>query len=241
MKTYIGFAALDSKKVGYFTDRERGLYQLSEKGRLTIQRLISQNQTESNKIKESISKEISKEVQEYQKEDKKNKESSEISDVDIAGENEKEYLNDLKIIQEMNPFAFERLCMRLFKKVGYEDVETTPKSRDGGYDGFGYLVFGLVRFKVAFQAKRFSGTNKVGLDDITKFIGGPMDPRTGVKAEKGVFITTSDFTRDAEEKARQKGIELINGEKLIDLLKENEIGYTKEMKFSIDKKFFEEL
>ena len=232
MKTYIGFAALDSKKVGYFTDRERGLYQLSEKGRLTIQRLISQNQTESNKIKESISKEISKEVQEYQKEDKKNKESSEISDVDIAGENEKEYLNDLKIIQEMNdPFSFERLCALLFQKVGYEDVETTQRSSDGGYDGFGYLVFGLVRFKVAFQAKKYKKDSKIGPGEIQAFSGTMKQ----VGAEKGVFITTSDFSQKAKESGLKLGIDLINGEKLIDLLQKHQIGYSQ--KVEIDKKF----
>ena len=47
------------------------------------------------------------------------------------------------------------------------------------------------------------------------------------QAEKALFITTSDFTKEAKDIAEQHGIELINGEKLMGLLFEKEIGYRK--------------
>lgn len=235
LKHRIRFAIADLKMTDYFArDSERGLYQLSAKGKLMIRRLISLDQTEFKKIGQSIHKEV-QQITKARKE-KNNKDISEIDKENSVEESEKEaeYLNDLKIIQEMNdPYSFERLCALLFKKVGYEDVETTQRSSDGGYDGVGYLVFGLVRFKVAFQAKKYKNDNKIGPGEIREF-SGTMKQQA---AEKGVFITTSDFTQKAKESGLELGIELINGEKLIGLLQKHQIGYSQR----IDKKFFEEL
>ena len=235
LKERIRFAMVDLKMADYFAkDSKRGLYQLSDKGKLSIQQLVPLDPTEFREIGESIRKDVQQQVARVQKE-KKNKEALDINDEDFSEESEEEmeYLNDLEIIQEINPYSFERLCALLFKKVGYEDVQTTQKSGDGGYDGVGYLVFGLVRFKVAFQAKKYKNDNKIGPGEIREF-SGTMKQQA---AEKGVFITTSDFTQKAKESGLELGIELINGEKLIGLLQKHQIGYSQR----IDKKFFEEL
>lgn len=227
LKAYINLALAELKIAGYFAD-EKDLYRLSNKGKNRIPELMPQDKTKS----EELTKLIEKEYLQIEKERKKSKETVETEKEE---EGEEQYRNDLEIIQKMNAFSFERLCALLFKKVEYEDVQTTQKSGDGGYDGFGYLVFGLIRFKVAFQAKKYKKDSKIGPGEIQAFSGTMKQ----VGAEKGVFITTSDFSQKAKESGVKLGIDLINGEKLIDLLQKHQIGYSQ--KVEIDKKFFEEL
>lgn len=153
-------------------------------------------------------------------------------------EDEQKLQEELNVIRSIRPDQFERLCVRLFKGLGYEDVKPTPQSRDGGYDGVGYLVSGLVRFKVIFQAKRYAQDNKISGPNISEFLGTMDAP---VNAEKGVFITTSYFSPDAQKRATALGgrIALVNGEDLIKLLREYRIGYVEEIVINPD--FFKNL
>ena len=142
------------------------------------------------------------------------------------------YFDDLRVRLLTEPYAFERLCALLLKSAGYEDVETTKKAGDGGLDGVGFLSLDLIRFKVAFQAKRYANT-KINPSCIDALAGSMR----GKHAEKALFITTTDFTREAKKKAKNHNITLISGEKLIYLLKKYEIGYPK----NFNKKFLENI
>lgn len=163
-----------------------------------------------------------------------------VADKEEAQEHQK-LQKDLDVIKKTDPYQFERLCALIFKKVGYENVKNTPKSKDGGFDGSGYCVLGLLRFKVVFESKRYTNVQKSGRKikvsgpEISKLVGSMMG---ATRAEKGVFITTSDFSTDALKRAAELGsmITLINGEMLIKLLREHKIGYDKNGK--IDPKFF---
>lgn len=86
---------------------------------------------------------------------------------------------------------------------------------DGGLDGFGYITSDdFLTTRVALQAKRWDG--KVSAPEIDKFRGA-MDKHN---AEYGIFITTSDFTREAMKTAREgtRVITLINGDQICDLV-----------------------
>jgi len=62
----------------------------------------------------------------------------------------------LELLKAVPPYGFELLCQRLLREHGFEDVEVTQKSRDGGIDGYGVLRLSpFVSLKVAFQAKRY--------------------------------------------------------------------------------------
>jgi restriction system protein len=127
----------------------------------------------------------------------------------------------LEIIQGMDPDAFERLTQRLLRECGFVQVEVTGKAGDGGIDGRGILrLGGVLSFHVIFQCKRWKGS--VGPGQIRDFRGSMVG-----RADKGLFITTGAFTRDAEREATRDGapaIDLMNGDQLVDKLKELSLG-----------------
>ncbi len=144
-------------------------------------------------------------------------------------------------LHKMNYYAFERLTMRLLRECGFSKVSVTKKSGDDGIDGFGTVMLnGMVSINVAFQCKRYSGA--ISNSQIRDFRGSFT---AGV--EKGIFITTGAFSNPAIQEATNPGktptIDLIDGEQLLDLLIEHEIGIKKEIKtvYRVDKTFFDEI
>jgi restriction system protein len=126
-----------------------------------------------------------------------------------------------KTLLSMDPYAFERLAQRLLRESGFIQVQVTGKSGDGGIDGVGIArINGFLSFHVLFQCKRYQGSVTAG--QIRDFRGA-MQGRT----DKGLFITTGTFTRDALKEATRDGappIDLIDGEQLVQRLKELGLG-----------------
>lgn len=142
----------------------------------------------------------------------------------------------LSILQALPASGFERLCQRLLRESGFEQVVVTGRSGDGGIDGQGLLQLNpFVSFKVLFQCKRYVGT--VGSGQVRDFRGAMMG-----RADKGIIMTTGTFTGDAQKEALRDGvppIELVNGEKLLDLFESLELGLKPRKTFDIDESFFE--
>ncbi len=219
-----------------------GLWELSDKGKEIVGTLLKRKTDDFLKFREevwSISKKILLQRRKQRKEEKK--------DIDISQEHTQEDEIEQEIEQEekkeleeqiildaiknmKDVYGFERLCVQLFKAVGYKDVEVTKASGDGGIDGYGFLVLGLVRFKVVFQAKRYRDI-KISINDIKLLNQSKQDEG----AEKAVFITTSYFTKEARKTANNLDVSLINGEELVQLLQEHKIGYR------FDKRFLDEI
>ncbi len=145
----------------------------------------------------------------------------------------------LEKLYKINPYYFERVVLVLFKKMGYGDFQTTPKSGDGGIDGIiSQDLLGLD--KIYIQAKRYGEGHKVRELEIRNFIGA-MDG----DVSKGIFVTTSGFDNSAVEKAKNSisKIILIDGDKLADLMIEHNIGIQNKTNYEvkeIDDDFFEE-
>ena len=145
----------------------------------------------------------------------------------------------LGILREMKPDAFERLCQRLLREHGFTRVEVTGRSGDGGIDGTGVLRVNLLSFHVNYQCKRYAGT--VGPGSIRDFRGALAG-----RADKGLFITTGRFTKDAEREAVRDGamaIDLINGDELCGLLRDKGLGVVTETveRVTPDRGFFSAL
>lgn len=142
------------------------------------------------------------------------------------------------VLVDMDPFAFERLTQRLLRECGFDDVKVTKKTGDGGIDGTGKLkINGIFSFNIAFQCKRYQGT--VGAPDIRDFRGSLT-----TDIEKGVFITTGSFSKQAIEEASNPGkqqIDLINGEDFISKLAEFGIGVKEIKDYEIDEDFFKKI
>ena len=131
----------------------------------------------------------------------------------------------LAVLGAMSPEAFERLSQRLLREAGFTRVDVRGKSGDGGIDGVGVLRVNLVSFQIYFQCKRWKGS--VGAKEIREFRGALQGG-----ADKGLFITTGHFTSQASDEAIRAGaiaIDLIDGDRLCNLLKENHLGVETEM------------
>src|SRR5205814_4720396 len=117
----------------------------------------------------------------------------------------------LRTIRALPPKGFEDLCQRLLRESGFEEVDVTGRSGDGGIDGQGILKLNsFVSFRVLFQCKRYKAS--VGPDTVRDFRGAMAG-----RAEKGIILTTGYFTPQAEAEASRDGaqpIELVDGESL---------------------------
>ncbi len=143
----------------------------------------------------------------------------------------------LDIMRRLPPGGFEQLCQRIMRESGFQQVKVTGRSGDGGIDGVGVLQINpFVSFKVLFQSKRYSGP--VSAAQVRDFRGAMMG-----RADKGLMMTTGTFTADAQIEAVRDGvppIELVDGQGLVSLLEQLELGLTPRRTFAVDLRFFEE-
>ena len=147
----------------------------------------------------------------------------------------------LDLIKANNPAFFERLVVDLLVAMGYggshrDAAQAIGKTNDGGIDGI-ISEDRLGLDKIYIQAKRWQGT--IGRPDIQQFNGALIDQG----AKKGVFITTSSFSKEAIQSAKKSGIVLIDGNRLTSLMIEFGLGVTIERSFHvyrIDSDRFEE-
>lgn len=165
---------------------------------------------------------------------------------DIQNNDEVEFPDEVKpwrqqlanVLQNMDPYGFERLSQRLLRECGFTQVAVTKKSGDGGIDGIGKLkINGIVSFNVAFQCKRYKGLVSSG--DIRDFRGSLT-----TDIEKGIFITTGSFSKAAKDEATtlgKKQIDLIDGEEFISKLAEYSIGVKEVRTYEIDEDFFSKI
>ena len=148
----------------------------------------------------------------------------------------------LNHILDCHPSFFEQLVVDLLLEMGYGSDELSGrvlgKSHDGGIDGVIYEdKLGLS--KIYIQAKRNDSSNTVGRPLLQAFVGAMQD------VQKGVFITTSSFTKEARnyaEKQQQKSLKLIDGDLLAELMIKYGIGLEKVQTYTvykINEDFFE--
>jgi hypothetical protein len=127
-----------------------------------------------------------------------------------------------KVLAEIDPRAFEGLIGELLTSLGFEEVEVTRYSNDGGIDLRARLaVGGVTDVRTAIQVKRWSASVS---PRIVRELRGGLGPH-----ERGLVITLSTFTKEAKAEAAatdRSPISLVDGERLIDLLIDNEIGVT---------------
>ena len=143
----------------------------------------------------------------------------------------------LEVLQGLPPEGFERICQRLLREAGFQEVKVTGRSSDGGIDGYGILeVNPFVSFNVLFQSKRYKGA--VSASQVRDFRGAMQG-----RADKGIILTTGSFTSDAKKEARRDGappIELVDGEKLVEMFERLHLGVNPKTVYEVNDEFFEE-
>lgn len=194
------------KETGLLENTGRGVWALTEKGRSTDPSSIPGLLAEARK---------------RFKERKKRKPIVERESDTTDGEDESWKSILLQILMKnLSPEGFERLTQRLLREAGFKEVKVTGRAGDGGIDGVGSLRNGLLSETVLFQCKRQQASVGPG---VVRDFRGAMQGRSS----KGLLVTTSTFTSSAKEEATRDGappVELIDGDRLCDLLKEYKLG-----------------
>jgi restriction system protein len=223
------------KKGGFIIYPERGMVQITDKGKKQKEQLKLSDIEQETNLFDFYSDEKSKGI--TNNTEIKNSTPQDLIDrgfSEIESQVKNELLDKLKTI---DPYYFEKVILILLKEMGYGDFIETSKSGDGGIDGIiNEDKLGLD--KIYIQAKRY-GENKVREREIRNFIG-VMSGDTS----KGVFVTTSEFDSGAVQKAHDAHhtIILIDGEKLVDLMHQYNVGVQIKTKYEVkelDEDFFE--
>jgi restriction system protein len=195
------------KKYGLLNNSTRGVWALSN-AEISIESLSSD--------------EIVRKVRDLHRPEKQKTEKTDEQEIIEQIEETTDWKETLlNVLFEIKPDAFERLAQRLLRESGFVQVEVTGKSGDGGIDGKGIVkISGFLSFHVIFQCKRYRG--KITPSQIRDFRGAMQG-----RADKGLFITTGSFTRDAIKEATRDGappIDLIDGDQLCEKLREYKLG-----------------
>ena len=213
------------KKYGLLENSSRGIWALS-KADIDVKTLDpdeikrtvrEQTRPSEQKTKTATTTQTEKEVEKDVKEE--------------IEKNEEWQQHLLNTLYSISPSAFERLAQRILRESGFFQVEVTGKTGDGGIDGKGIVrISGFLSFHVIFQCKRYRGS--ITPSQIRDFRGAMQG-----RADKGLFITTGTFTREATKEATRDGappIDLIDGELLCDKLKELNLGVDTKMTETIE-------
>ncbi|MBD5429145.1 restriction endonuclease [Lactobacillus sp.] len=146
----------------------------------------------------------------------------------------------LNRLRKVDPGEFETLMVKLISAMGYKGTDglavTTQRTRDGGIDGIiNKDPLGLER--VYLQVKRYAANKTVGRPQINEFVGS-----LGGEIKRGIFITTSSFSKDARERAEDSDtIALVDGQMLGNLMIQYKVGVQVKENFElyqIDSDFF---
>ncbi|MCA1622294.1 MAG: restriction endonuclease [Acidobacteria bacterium] len=232
-RTYLSKAGLlETPKRGFFRITNRGLNVLAENPVKVDNRILKQFpeflefQNRKNKKTE---KTINENIEEIQNTPEESLETAyQTIRISLATE-------ILEKVKSCSPNFFERLVVELLVKMGYggtlQDAgKAVGKSGDGGIDGI--IKEDRLGLDVIYlQAKRWEGN--VSRPEIQKFAGALL----GNQARKGVFITTSDFTREARDyvKTISSNIILIDGEELAELMIDYNVGASNATVYEIKK------
>lgn len=213
------------KKFGLLENSSRGVWALSQSD-------INISKLNPNEIKRTVREQTRQVTTQTETKEEQEKQTEKEVEFEIEiSENWKQQL--LNTLYNISPAAFERLAQRILRESGFIQVEVTGKVGDGGIDGKGIVrISGFLSFHVIFQCKRYR--KSITPDKIRDFRGAMQG-----RADKGLFITTGTFTREATKEATRDGappIDLIDGELLCDKLKELKLGIETKLTETIEVK-----
>ena len=247
----IGWARTYLKKAGLITQPKRGQFQITERGqnvlrqnldKIDLDYLTQFPEFQDFKMKKNKPDDTDLEPQKPMSliEKKNPQERLEYAYEEINNEVSQELLDTVKSV---SPGFFEKLVIDLLVKMGYggsrkDAGQAMGKAGDEGIDGI--IKEDRLGLDVIYiQAKRWEAV--VGRPEIQKFAGALQ----GQRAKKGIFITTSNFTKEALSFASHidNKIILIDGETLTKLMIEHNVGISTASVYEIkkiDSDYFEE-
>ncbi|HET9135344.1 MAG TPA: winged helix-turn-helix domain-containing protein [Candidatus Kapabacteria bacterium] len=228
----VAWARNNLVKIGYLDSANRGTWVLTEKGRSV--RLTNKN-ARAELIEDFKKYTLAGKAQESEEKVDKFNKNTDIEAHFIEEERETEEVSLLEILRSLSPKGFEEICGLLLRESGFENVIVSGRSRDGGFDGSGRLSINpFVSLSVTFQCKRYMGS--VSRAEVGDFRNSMLG-----RAEKGIFLTTGTFSSDARKEADRVDpkIELVDGEKLVEMFQQSGLGVKPRQIFDVDTQFFE--
>ncbi|WP_432559278.1 restriction endonuclease [Granulicoccus sp. GXG6511] len=208
------------KKMGLMTNSSRGVWALTDQGKSVQEHEILPLRADA--------------LRRWREESRREKPATDRAAKDFAEADDEQSVEEqddelatwrdqlLDTLMRMDPVSFEHLAVRLLREAGFTSTSVTGRSHDGGIDGVGTYRMSLLSFPVYFQCKRYQGS--VGAPAVRDFRGAMAG-----RGDKGLLITTGSFSSEARKEATRDGaqpIDLIEGNRLCDLLKEYKIGVT---------------
>jgi restriction system protein len=240
----IGWALTYMKKAGILKSVSRGVFEITDRGKQLIK----------DGIKELHTKDLMK-YDEFRDFQNKSNDIDQVASTEVKELTPEEMLDNtyrkvknglvieiIEKIKECSPAFFERLVIEVIVSMGYggskqEAGKAIGQSGDEGIDGI--IKEDKLGLDIIYlQAKRWENT--VGRPEIQKFVGA----LEGKRANKGIFITTADYSREAKDYANSvnKKVVLIDGNMLAELMIENNVGVSTSGKYElkrIDNDYFE--
>lgn len=227
----LSFTLSDLYKAAAIERPRRAVYRITEKG---LNLLATYG--------DGLTKDILKEQKEFKKYEAELKTRNEKDQIPESIETEEEPVDERLQIEELvkkvnnevatelldkirstNPYFFEKLVLDLLEKMGYGGTSgssmVTNKSNDGGIDGI-INQDPLGTNTVYVQAKRYKESNIIQRPAIQGFYGA----LAGINADRGVFITTSSFSKNAIAYAKRQSIVLVDGIQLTDMMLKYKVG-----------------
>lgn len=210
-------------KAGLIDNAQRGIWRLTNDG---LDRNLSDDDVYElfKGVQNSVKKPLTS-----------NAKKSEPKFENVATEDEEHSVGLINIIQSLSPAGFEKLCKRLLTEIGINEIIITGGTGDQGIDGKGIVKLNdVVSLNIVFQCKRYKET--VSPHHVRDFRGAMQG-----RGEKGLIITTGRFTKEAKNEANRDGvtpIELIDGDRLVELFEKYRLGLKPLIVFEIDQEFF---
>lgn len=247
----VGWARTYLKKAGLIDAPKRGMVSITERGLKVLKK-------KPNKIDNNLLKQFPEflEFQSIKKEDSgslgqidtsQTEKQTPEETIDLAYQNIRQSLAQelIDTVRRLNPAFFERLVVELLVKMGYggsikDAGKAIGRTGDEGIDGtIKEDKLGLDIIYI--QAKRWQASSVVGRPELHKFVGA----LAGQGAKKGIFITTSSFSKDALSYApkNETKIVLIDGVQLAQLMIDYDLGVSVQRSYEIkrlDNDYFEE-
>ena len=243
----VGWARTYMKKAGLLESTRRGFFRITDRG----SKILSQNPKEINvKYLKQFPEFIEFQTIKHERigenradEDEKEKTPEELLETAYQQINDQLVSDLLKQIKAIPPPLFEKIVVELLVAMGYGGTlrdagQAIGKSGDEGIDGV-IKEDRLGLDAIYLQAKKWENT--VGRPEIQKFAGALQ----GQRARKGIFITTSNFSKEAYDYTSRidTKIVLIDGEQLARYMIDHNIGVSPISKYEIkkiDSDFFSE-
>ena len=214
-------------KAGLVDNAQKGIWRLTNEG-LETKMNDDDVYTLFKGVQESVKKSPTTNVSKVDK-----KEETKFEET--STEDEEHATGLLNIIQNLSPGGFEKICKRLLTEIGINDIMITGGAGDQGIDGRGIVKLNdVVSLNIVFQCKRYKET--VSPHHVRDFRGAMQG-----RGEKGLIITTGRFTKEAKSEANRDGvtpIELIDGDRLVELFEKYQLGLKSVTVFEIEHEFF---